>query len=324
MLDALRFVASAVAKKDYVPALTHYKITNGKVMGFNGIIALSSEIDVDLEVMPSAAKFLAAIKACPDTIALNVTPSGKLAVKSGKFKSFVDCLPMDTAVTFLEPEGEEVDLGPSFLKGIKLLEPAMGIDASRQWAMGIKLRGKSMFATNNIMLVEYYHGTHIPMDVVIPDLAIRELVRINEVPTRVQVSEKSISFWFGEKRWLRTNLLEGGKWPTDKLTQILSASTGEQVPFPDGFAENLEIIKPFLGDNGTIFLTPKAMMTSQYDGEGTTLEIEMPQITEMQAYHHKQLVLLAEMAATIDWTGYPRPCMFQGKMLRGALVGQRV
>lgn len=324
MLDALRFVASAVARKDYVPALTHYKIVNGRVTGFNGILALSSDIDVDLEVMPHAAKFLAAIKACPDTIALNVTPAGKLAVKSGKFKSFVECLPTDTAATFVEPEGDDIDLGPSFIEGIKLLQPAMGIDASRPWAMGIKLRGRSMFATNNIMLAEYYHGTSIPVDMVIPDLAIKELVRIGETPTRIQVAKSSISFWFGEKRWLRTNLLEGGSWPTDKLEQILSMSNGEQMPFPDDFATNLETIKPFLGEHDTVFLSPTAMMTSQYDGEGTTIETPMPQITEMQAYHHKQLILLAELAKTIDWTGYPRPCMFQGHMLRGAIVGQRL
>lgn len=323
MLDALRFVAAAVAKKDYVQDLTHFKIKHGRVTGFNGMMALSSDIDVDLDIQPHAGRLLAAIKACPGTISLNMTPTGKLAVKSGKFKSFVDCLP-DESAYFVEPEGESIDLGPNFLAGIKAVSPAMGVDASRPWAMGVKLQKQSMFATNNVMLVEYWHGTDIPIDVVIPDVAVNELIRIDEPPTRVQVTENSISFWFSETRWLRTSLLEGGSWPTDRMEKVLSASDGDQLPFSEEFFEAVDTLKPFLEETGSLFLSPNLISTSRYDGEGSSVEITIPGVTEMQAYHHRQLALLSEVAKTIDWTAYPRPCMFRGERLRGALVGQRV
>jgi hypothetical protein len=32
MLDALKFVKGAVAKKDFVPELTHFRITGGRVV----------------------------------------------------------------------------------------------------------------------------------------------------------------------------------------------------------------------------------------------------------------------------------------------------
>lgn len=326
MLDALRFVASAIARKDYVPALTHYKIRDGRVTGFNGIFALSSDIDVDLDVMPNAVKFIAAVRACPEDapIALNVTPAGKLAVKSGKFKSYVDCLVPDTVATWVEPEGEVVDLGPHFMDGIRLLAPTMSIDASRGWAMGVKLQGEFMFTTNNVMMVQYWHGTPVPLDVVIPDLAIRELIRIGEKPTKIQVTGTSISFWFGPERWLRTNLLEGGAWPTDKLDRILAASNGQQVEFPADFFESIDKLKPFLGDHGTVYMTSEQLSTSRHEGEGTVIELENPVIDGMQAYHHNQIVLLSDLAKTIDWTAYPRPLMFLGDRLRGAIVGQTI
>src|SRR6185437_8847372 len=109
MLDALRFVASAVAKKDYILDLTHFKIKGERITGFNGIIALSSDIEVDIDTCPNATKFIAAVRACPnETVALNMTPAGKLAIKSGKFKSFIDCLQDETAM-FVEPEGQEIE-----------------------------------------------------------------------------------------------------------------------------------------------------------------------------------------------------------------------
>lgn len=325
MLDALRFVASAVAKKDFVPELTHFKIKGGRVTGFNGQIALSSDIDVDLDVQPAAVSLINAIRSCPGNIALHVTPSGKLAVRSGAFKAYVNCL-SDEHALFVEPEGDTVDLGPNFMDGIRALAPIMGIDASRPWAMGIKLAGQSMFATNNVMLGEYWHGADIPVDVVIPSPAIAELLRVGEAPTRVQVTGTSISFWFGDGRWMRTALLVAEGWPVAKLQDVLSGSKGEQLPFPAGFFDHVEALKAFLTERGTVFLTSTGMSTMAADGEGAGFDIEIPGVTDMQAYHHRQLMLLSEVADTIDWSAYPRPCMFRGAggRLRGALVGQRV
>lgn len=323
MLEALKFVATAIARKDYVPGLTHYKIENGRVTCFNGIFAMSSEIDLDFDVRPHGAKFLAAIKACPGTIALNMTPGGKLAVKSENFKAYIDCM-AEELQTFVEPEGEEVDVGPQFIEGIRALSPVMGIDASRPWSMGIKIQSQYMFSTNNLMLAQYWHGSDLPFDIVVPDLAIHELIRINQAPVRVQLAEKSMTFWFDDSRWLRTNLIEGTRWPTDQLDRILSASNGEQVTFPDGFFDNLETLKPFLGEYGTIYLTSEGMFTSRHEGDGTMIECDFPMIKEMQAYHFKQLTLLKDVATTIDWTAYPAPLMFRGNRLRGAIVGQRM
>lgn len=324
MLDALRFVATAVAKKDFVPALTHYKIANGRVTGFNGVLSMSSPIDVDLDVLPHAASLLAAIRACQGTISLNVTPTGKLAVKSGRFKSFVDCLGQDDAV-WVEPEGTVVELGPQFLPGIKAVAPAMGIDASRPWAMGIKLRRQSMFATNNVILTEYWHGAEIPLDVVIPSVAIDELLRIDENPTTVRVTDRSITFTFAGDRWLRSALVSASEWPADDLLErIFAASKGPQLPLSPDFFEAVETLGPFIGERGALFLSPSLLATSRHEGEGASVEIEIPGVTEMQAYHHKHLALLSKLARTIDWTAYPAPCSFQNDRLRGALVGQRI
>ncbi|QJD54343.1 DNA polymerase III beta subunit [Aminobacter phage Erebus] len=323
MLDALRFVASAVAKKDFVQELTHFKIQDGRVTGFNGIVALSTDIDVDLDIQPNAAKLISAVKACPGTIALNMTPAGKLAVRSGSFKSFVDCLQEEHAY-FVYPEGDSVELGPNFLDAITAVSPVMSVDASRPWAMGVKLRGASAFATNNVMLVEYWHGTDLPFDMVIPAVAVNELIRIGEKPTRVQITDRSISFWFGEKRWMRSALLEGASWPTDRMAQILDASTGAQQEFHPEFFESVAKLKPFLGESGSVYLSADKISTSQHEDEGTSVDVPATGMLEMQAYHHHQLMILGEVAKTIDWTAYPRPCMFQGGALRGALVGQRV
>ena len=44
MLKALKFVQGAVSKKDLVPALTHFRIENGTVRSYNGMLALCTPI----------------------------------------------------------------------------------------------------------------------------------------------------------------------------------------------------------------------------------------------------------------------------------------
>lgn len=325
MLDDLRFVAAAVAKKDYVVDLTHFKIKDGKVMAHNGRLTLCSTINVALDIRPNAAAFLAAVRACPATIALTLTPSGRLSVRSGKFKSLVECLPEDGATEFLEPEGEEVELGDSFLEGLRLLSPLMGIDASRPFAMGIKLSQASMFATNNVMIGEFWHGKNMPIDAIIPAMAVDQLLRIGEKPTKIQVTENSASFWFGENRWLRTNLIDGSQWPDDKITAVLnSLASGNQQPISDEFREAVTTLKPFLGDVPRIYVYPDRLATSHEEEQGTSMEVSNGEGIPLQAYAHKQLEILCEVASSIDWTAYPKPAMFKAQSLRGVIVGQRI
>lgn len=323
MLDALRFVASAVAKKDFVPELTHFKIRGGRVTGFNGQIALSSPIDVDLNILPQARQLIDAIRACQGVISLSMTPSGRLTVRDDKFRAHIPCLAEDVA-HFVEPEGETVNMGENFLPGLRAVAPVMGVDASRPWAMGVKLTKQSMVATNNVMLVEYWHGDNIPVDVVLPAAAVTELLRINEAPTRVQVTDNSISFWFEGDRWMRSQLLIGGSWPMERLEQIMSLEAANQTDLPENLGDQVEVLKAFLGERSTVYVTADAMATSPEESDGASVVIDLPGVPSMQAYHHKQLTLLAEVAKTIDWTNYPQPCMFRGERLRGAIIGQRL
>lgn len=323
MLDALRFVATSVAKKDYIPALTHFKIEDGRVTGFNGTIALSSDIDVDLNVFPNALKLIAAINACNGTIALSMTPAGRLAVTSGKFRAYVDCL-LEVPDVFVQPEGELIDVGPKFLPGLKAISHFMGVDASRPWSMGVKLEKQSMLATNNAMIAEYWHGSNIPLDVIIPAAAVEELLRIDENPLRVQVTQNSISFWFSETRWLRSALVDPYAWPRDKISQILDKPFGNQQPFNEEFFEAVDKLKPFLNEHSAVYMTGKSISTASTEGIGSTFEMDIAGVGEMQAYRFEHLRILGKTAKTIDWSNYPAPCMFTGENLRGCLVGQKV
>ena len=318
MLQSLKFVQYAVARKNFQPALTHYRIKDGRVIGFNGVIALSAPIDLTLETMPKAEPFAKAVALCNNaTTTIHMTDGGRLAIRSGKFKAYIECSQDGADVLdSIQPEGDGVEIPGIFVQGLRVLEPFVGIDASRPWATGVLLRGRSAYATNNIVLAEYWLGAEMP-DINIPSQAIRELLRIGEEPCAVQLSENSITFFFEGDRWMRSQLL-GTSWP-DIESILNTVGTGTLLPFPPGLFEAVETIKPFVGDEGRIYFRDGVVSTSREDGEGASQEVEG--LPERGAYHVEHLLSLNGIANAIDFSFHPQPCPFQGDRLRGVMIG---
>lgn len=316
MLKALKFVQGAVAKRDYHPALTHFRIANGRVLGFNGLLALSSPIDLDLSATPKAAPFVKAIECCKETVAIHLTGAGKLAVKSGGFRAYIECLPEDDSFPGVGPEGEEIPVAGELLNALRTLEPFIGIDASRPWATGVLFKGGSAFATNNIIVAEYWLGYDFPTPVNVPAAAVKELIRIGKEPEKLTVGKNSMTFHFAGGQWLRTQLYSTD-WPD--LSRILDRPANLK-PFPDGLFEAIETISAFVGDDGRIFFRGDHITTSPEPGAGAAVEV--PGLPNTGAFHYTQLALL-QIADQIDFSDYPNPCSFRGKNMRGVILGMR-
>lgn len=317
MKAALNFVKGAVARKDFVPELTHFNISDGRIVGFNGDMAISSPIGVDIRAKPHAQTFIKAVNSAQEEVALSLTQAGRLSLKSGKFRALIDCLP-DNAERFVIPEGEVIEIGENFLDCIKTLSRFQGVDASRPWSSGILLRSGSALATNNICLVEYWHGTTLPFPVNVPRQAITEIIRIGENPKKVQATRNSISFHFSGNRWLRTQLLNT-EWP-EQVDRILECEGRPKVVAP-GLFDALETLKPFVDDNARVFFTAQGIATSFEPEKATTVDIEG--LHAGACFHHAMLSLLDGVADKIDFSTYPKPCKFQGDKLRGVIVGLR-
>ena len=319
MLSDLKFCAGSVAKKDIVAALTHFAIDSGRVRGFNGTLALSSPIAFDISCKPKAEPLIKAIANCEDTVQLALTPSGRLSIKSGVFKAFVNCVDGDTP--HVEPEGEIVKFdGEAFMEGVKQIAPFIGEDASRMWSHGILFKDKSLFATNNIILVQYWIGVDFPHIVNIPKAAIKEMLRINQAPLFAQVSTNSITFHYEGERWLRTQLYDT-EWPD--LSRILDKQSAEKLPIDNRLFEALETIKPFIDKMETVHFVDNCVATHLAENEGASYFI--PDLHWDGKYNHTMLSMLKGVVEHIDWSAYPAPCLFTGckNRLRGAIIGMR-
>jgi len=314
MLKELQFVQGAVARKDFQPALVHFHIHQGHIQGYNGVLSLSCPIALDLDVTPNAVQLVKAVRGCTAAIALSMTANGRLAIKSGKFKAFIECHP--GGFPEIRPAGKRVELPSPIIPALKVLQPCVAEDASRQWARGVLFRERSLFATNNVVLIEYFLGAAWPLEMNLPLEAINEIIRIGEEPEYLLAEENAITFCYSGERWLRTQLY-AHTWPD--VSRILDgASTPAPLPFG---AEELTALFPFLDDGGRLYLLDGVLATSLTDGVGA--RVEVPGLKEGGIYNAYMLQLAMERASSFDFSTYPAPCLFCGDRLRGALIGMR-
>lgn len=319
MLTNLKFAQGAIKKNNVSPELEYYQIRNGRVIGYNGYMALSSPIPLDIEAKPKADLFYKALDACGDTVTIDMTPGGRLYIKSGRFSAYVPCI--DKEIYEVSPQGELYEAPPGLAQAFKRMLPFISEDASRPWAMGLLIDQGCLTATNNIIIIQEWVGHKLPT-MNCPRFAVAELARIGRDPVGIQVSDSSITFHYDDGSWLFSQTL-GSEWPVDKMNAIMSQPS-EQKPLVPGFFSAVDDLAPFTSDNhfSGIYFNDGAM-TSASKGSQEGARIEIEGLSDGPIFHVKALQLLDGLITTVDWGLYPRPCIFYGKNIRGAIIGMR-
>lgn len=316
MLKELKFVQGAVAKKDFVPVMTHFSIEKGQVRSYNGVIALSSPIPLDISCKPKAGPLVKALSNCNESVSLTMTDASQLKIQSGKFKVFVECINDDIPLAL--PEGKDIPVdGETLLAALKMVSEFIGDDASRPWTNGVLFRGQSAFATNNVCLIEYWLGFSFPHPVNLPQQAIKEVLRINEAPSLVQLAPSSITFHYSDGRWIRSQLFSP-EWPD--LSKLLDKPSNPVKLDPLIF-EGLDHIKGFVDKLGSVHFIDGSLSTHPDLLNGASFEI--PGLPSGLLFNIEMLKLLNGVADTIDLSDSSKPCLFYGKRLRGAIIGMR-
>lgn len=318
LLASLKFCQGAVAKKDLVPGMTHFAIEKGFIRAYNGALGLCAPIAFDIDCKPNAAQLVKAISNCSSehVVTISMTANGRLRIQNGPYRALVDCL--DEPTPHVEPEGDRVEFdGAAIRKAFEHLLPFVGNDASRQWTNGVLLHGQSAYATNNVIICQFWLGTAIPRTLNIPSDAIKEFLRVGEDPTFAQVTDSSITFHFPGDRWIRSGL-----WETkpETILAVLDRCKGEPTDIHPAFFTGLDTIKAFTDKIGNVYFKDGELRTHLDENVGASYQLE--NFPYAGCYALEMLQLLDGVAEKIDWSTYPNPVVFHGSMLRGVLAGR--
>lgn len=319
ILESLKFVQSAVARKEIVEGLSHFCIKDKRVTSHNGVITLSAPIAIDLDCNPKAESMLKAINGCKDTVVLKMTSAGRLSVKSGAFTANIDCVEYFDPET---PDGEYLSIdGDAYIKAFESVLPFVGTDAyeGRSFTTGVLLHESSMYATNNVVISQYWMGQKLPHDITIPSIAIKEVCKIKQKLIGLQLTDKSVTFHFENDCWLKTVLLDAN-WPN--LDNILN-TPAQLKPIDDTIFDAIEVVRPFCDKKLAKIIIEKGIVRTHIDTlEGASYQIIDHSISA--TFQPDMLYLLKGVATHIDMTDHTKPCSWQGGNVRGVIIGIRI
>lgn len=317
MIDALNFVRPAVTQAGLSTDYLHVTLGDGFVKSFNGSVSMYSPIDLHIEACPKAVPFMKAIGSFDPkaTTTMHLTATGKLAIKSGSFRCFIDSI--DDPFANVQPAGKKIKLSPKFLDAVRTLMPFVSQDSFKPWACSMLLSGNSVIATNNVIAIEYWMPKKFPVTVSLPKDTLKILLAIKEAPTHISMHSNSATFYYNSGRWVRTGVNDLDQWPRDQLLSILGKESNQAKPVA-GFFEAVKSLSSFSETHMGIYLDEEGMKTSWQEGEGASVALEGLSEGRFSAVH---LMLLAGIVDTIDLGAWPKPCLFFGKSVRGAIMG---
>lgn len=319
MLETLKFVRAAVCRNDLQPTLQHFRIVNGTVTATNGQLTIQAPLPVDLDCAPQAFQFFKAIAACKETISLTLD-KGRLLVRSGRFKSHVDCTDPDRfPVTY--PQGAIFPISAPIVPVLKRLLPFVSTDELRPWACGVLFVNNSAFATNNISIVEHWLPVAFPVIAHLPTEAIKELIRLRIEPVSVQVESHQVTFHLPGGAWIACQTTVH-KWPD--IQRVFKDAEEFKGPWTEGEAlasilADVATLAPFTDEMKRVRFLPGEVSTSPPGTPGTSLAC--PASPGAGIFRADLLTGLEGVAAKVGLAAYPRPVPFFGQGVRGVVIG---
>jgi len=314
MIETLKLVKEAVARRDLIPLQTCYHIYDGRIQAFNGSLTIDAPAPFfnDVNITINADKLFRAAKMCRGEFKYKATANGKLSISKNKFRALIPLQEHEDFPRMSRDSGISVP-GAGLARVLQELRPFVSEDASRVWSRSILFADNYAYATNNIVMAKL--PTLSDLNVAMPVSAIDALLNLDIEPETLYVGEQSITFDLPHGVWMRVNLLDA-QWPD--VSKIVVENEVEDLP--PYFAETIENILPFCDDPKfpIIKLGEFGVSTSEGATEATVDIGDFPDCK----FRAEPLLMVAEKAYGIAFSAYPGPCYFEGSNgLCGVLVG---
>lgn len=316
LLSALQFIAVA-QNSEGLPYQTHCRIADGTLTGTNGGITAGIMIDDSLRACPHTATLITALSKCTEAISITELDSGRLSVKSGKFRALVPCVPFSD-IAPVQPDPPCAEVTDAVKTALLTVSCLVADNNSEPLTSCVLLQANSAIATNRHVILEAWHGVDLPPNVQIPKASVLAICKTDKPLKAFGFSENSATFYYADDSFIKTALF-ATNYP-DLSNVLIAESDANAWPFPAGFYDALDKVSPFSVDNSVRF--DKDLMKSHADkNEGATIELEglKPDLV----FNIDYLKLIKPHAQKIHFLYHAKGLsVFFGEGVRGGIMGK--
>lgn len=315
LIEALKFIALA-QQKEGTPVQTHCVVSSGRAMAFNGIFATGHLVEDDLSACPHTIRLLDALGKCGETLSITQLDSGRLSIKSGAFKAFIQCIPFGE-VPMIEPDSPCATIDDRLKAGFDLIAPLLNETAPRPIFASALLQSGSIVGTNGHVLIEHWHGIDLPPGLLIPKASLQAVTKTAKKLARFGFSQNSATFFFEDDSFIKTQLYS-------EAYPDYAALFPQQVnpwPLPQGFFDGIRKIQSLSDDKIAYFDESGFSVKDAQKNQAGSFEIEG--LHKGLAFNMDYLSIVEPIFKQVDFETEPGKAVFFGDNSRGMLMGVR-
>lgn len=313
--EALKFI-SLITKDAGTINETHVHIQDHKITAFNGILAAGCRVDNELTACPQIKLAIEALSKCGQNIAITQLDNNRLSIRSEKFKAIVPCIATELLSATI-PDPPVADIDDRLKQAFEVAGLLKDENGQMIYNVSVLMNGQSIVSSlSGSMIIEYWHGLNLPDRLSIPKTLIGPLSKINKKLIKFGYSPSSITLYFEDDSWLRSQLY-AENWPD--VAHVFDCKPN-LWPFPADFWTGLAAIAPF--SDGLCHFHAGCLSSHSDLAAGASFEI--PNLPSGPIFPIKQLMALQPWASHVDWQVQgPNGAMLlaQGKAARAIIAG---
>lgn len=288
----------------------------GTVYMSDGIVSCGCICPLEITANPHVNKLFSALKRMKHGHSLTLLDNKHLTIKSGRLKAVIPTI--EYVADKLYPDrvihSENID---AFLWALKTASIVTKDKADRLIHASVLGYQNSCYGTDNILLIECWHGLNLQQELTVPKTFITAIDKIKKKPTGLGYSDKSLTIWFEDNSWMRTQMYDNC-WPLNSINNIFKLKA-DYSPIPEGLQEGLDSLIPFLENDNSIILSNNMIYVKSLENIRSTYELDNLNVNDLKV-NCKLMKLVAEHATEWDTQSQAdRYVMFVGKSLRGML-----
>lgn len=321
LLKALKFVSVAQYKPGDVQAQADYQqhciFTNGQVIAFNGVIAAGYPISDEMDACPNTHLFARALEKVRGAYSLAVLNNQQLAVKTDKFRVLVPCVAQYN-MQRIEPDPPLYACGDEIKDAAKAAGIFSTDGAQTVLQAAIITRDFSFCGTNNMAIVEAYHGWHMPAGLLLPVSFFDTVAKVPEKVVKFGYNpDLSLTVYFENGAWLRTQLyLE----PVPDVGRVLDPlDMSRCTALPSGFWEACDAVVPH-SVRREVYFDNTRVMSNDTDTQGAQHLLEVP-FRKLLSYD--MIRKFMNHCDKADFVSHDDKAVFCGDKVRGVVMVKR-
>lgn len=312
LISALKFISAAQSKKGTTPNQTHCVMSNGMATAFDGVLTIGHPIEDDIAACPNTLLLLNALQKCGEQLSITQLDSGRLAVKSEKFKALVPCEQFAT-MPHMGCDVRCAVIDNRVKTGLEMVGGLAEEDASRMVLAATLLEANTVTATNGKCLLQYWHGIDLPPNLLLPKAAVKAIVASNKNLAGFGFSSSSATFFFEDGSYIKTVLFEDS-YP--RVNHFFDRAVN-LWPLPEDFFKAVHTLQSF-SENRVLYFDGGAMRSDVNPEVGASYEV--PGLASGLAFNADYLMLMEMAFHKVDFAKDRATFFSNDETMRGILM----